>query len=94
MAARRYVCKRRGCTRPRERWQSVCSGCWHEAPANLREAYRRAKAAGVPAMARQIGADIARALGRKPEASAEDPRRAYLRTAAMLGERHEIEPAE
>lgn len=94
MAARRYVCKRRGCTRSRERWQSVCGGCWHEAPASLREAYRRARTERVPALARQIGADIAKALGRKSEASAEDLRRAYLRTAAMLGERNEIEPAE
>ncbi|NLS27964.1 hypothetical protein S2M10_29660 [Sphingomonas sp. S2M10] len=94
MAARRYVCKRRGCDRARERWQDVCSGCWQEVPQTLRDGLRQARERGLPALARQIGQNIVKSLGRKPARAAGDARAAYYRTAAMMGERAEIEPAE
>lgn len=36
--ARRYRCDVPGCTRPRERWQRLCTSCWAALPADIRKA--------------------------------------------------------
>jgi len=40
--SRRYVCKRRSCARPRQKWEHLCSSCWSRVPADLRALIVRA----------------------------------------------------
>jgi len=87
------TCKRRGCDVPRSSWQFACEGCWAAVPFPEKQRYLRAKRAKLTGIAAKISREILRDLGRKP-ASPSPSAQIYARTAAMLGERDHLEPAE
>lgn len=102
MSARRIppACKRKGCEAPRERWQLVCPECWASVPAPTRQRYAAARRLHLTRIAKTMGSDIVRLLGRKP-AQAPDaaPPRAnrrspYAQIATLTGDRDALEAAE
>jgi hypothetical protein len=98
MTARRYTCRRRGCTGTRENWMIVCAECWGEAPALLRNHLGKLRRQNLSHLAKRTEAHILKVLGRKPAEQANGPAaraaRAYARIAAQMGERGEAEAAE
>lgn len=92
------ICKRRGCSTVRERWQLVCADCWREVSHPQRVRYVRARKAKLTQIAGELGREILRLLGRKhadapaPSPGSPTPTQAYARSCALLGE-HEEEHA-
>ncbi|MGN7999757.1 hypothetical protein [Sphingomonas sp. 22176] len=98
MTARRYICKRRGCSGARELRQLLCADCWALVPQLLRRGYLGARRRRLTRTAKIAGEHILKALGTKSTAEPNGPAakaaRAYARTAAQLGERTEAGAAE
>lgn len=84
------VCRRRGCEAPCETWQHVCNACWKQVPVALRDRFAEARRLGLGPIKRDLGNQILKLLGRKPD-EPEAAAQAYARTAAMLGERETAE---
>ncbi|AJP72288.1 hypothetical protein [Sphingomonas hengshuiensis] len=85
MPARRpLICKRKGCDAPRDRGHIVCAACWRDIPTALRQRYAAARRLHLTRIAKQLGSDIVRLLGRKPDAATPNP---YTRIAALTGDR-------
>ncbi|NLS25736.1 hypothetical protein S2M10_07060 [Sphingomonas sp. S2M10] len=98
MTARRYICKRRGCSGQRELRHLLCADCWALVPQILRRGYLGARRRRLTRMAKIAGEHILKALGprraEEPNGPAARAARAYARTAAQLGERIDLEAAE
>lgn len=93
MTARRYTCKRRGCSGARELRHLLCPECWALVPQLLRRGYLGARRRRLTRMAKIAGQHILTALGTKraaepngPAAHAAHATRTYHRIAAQLGE--------
>lgn len=98
MTARRYTCKRRGCSGARELRHLLCPECWALVPQILRRGYLSARRRRLTRMAKIASEHILKALGpiRPTEANgpAAKAARTYSRIAAQLGEHTETEAAE
>ncbi|UYY77767.1 hypothetical protein [Sphingomonas sp. R1] len=101
MTARRYACKRRGCSGLRETRQMLCPDCWALVPPLLRKTYLGARRRRLTRLAKIAAEQILTALGPRrpaepngPAARAAHANRTYHRIAAQLGERTDLEAAE
>lgn len=98
MTARRYACKRRGCSGLRETRQMLCPDCWALVPQLLRKTYLGARRRRLTRLAKIAAEHILTALGPRrstePNGPAAKAARTYAQTAALLGERIDTEAAE
>jgi DNA-directed RNA polymerase specialized sigma54-like protein len=98
VTARRYICKRRGCSGARELRHLLCADCWALVPQLLRKGYLGARRRRLTRMAKIASEHILKALGpvrsTEPNGPAAKAARAYARTAAQQGDRTDWEAAE
>lgn len=86
------TCKRPGCDASRESGHLVCASCWTDIQYPTRQRYLRAKRRRLTKIAADLGRNILRTLGRKPEET--PPTQAFAQIATLTGDRDQLEPAE
>lgn len=98
MTARRYTCKRRGCSGARELRHLLCADCWALVPQILRKGYLGARRRRLTRMAKIASEHILKSLGPVRPTEANGPAakaaRTYSRIAAQQGDRSDLEAAE
>jgi len=92
-------CRRKGCSRPRRRDDTFCARCWDAVPHWIKQALRAAGRARDSARQTALWIEASDAVksampAHAPTKPRTDGKRAYARTAEILGEHDEIGAAD